>query len=124
MNMANNAVVRCVVADQVELYVLRQQVLVDLHVMPARPRAYPLILGRPWLMGMRVRQDWHHGELKLFTDKPHGQRVKCDMKTGQLLYFPDGTLEEEEQDGVEELSDEESFSSSEEDEVDDEYEEL
>ena len=38
-------------------------------------------------MGMRVRQDWHHGELELFTDKPHGQRVKCDIKTGQLLYF-------------------------------------
>ena len=46
------------------------------------------------------------------------------MKTGQLLYFPDGRLEEEEQDEVEELSDEESFSSSEEDEVDDAYEEL
>ena len=48
MNMANNAVVRCVgVVQQVELYVLGQQALVDLHVMPARPRAYPLILGRP-----------------------------------------------------------------------------
>ena len=44
------------------------------------------------------------------------------MKTGQLLYFLDGRLEEEGQDDVEEFSDEESFSSSEEDEVDDEYE--
>ena len=44
------------------------------------------------------------------------------MKTGELLYFLDGRLEEEEQDEVEELSDEESFSSSEEDEVGDEYE--
>ena len=75
-------------------------------------------------MGMRVRQDWHRGELKLYTDKPHGQRVKSDMKTGQLLYFPYGRLEEEEQDDVEEISDEESFFSSEEDEVDDEYKEL
>ena len=76
MNMANNAVVRCVgVAEQVKLYVLGQQVFVDLHVMPARPRAYPLILGRPWLMGMKVRQDWHRGELELFIDKPHGRRV-------------------------------------------------
>ena len=127
ITMENNAVVRCVgVPEQVDLYVLvlGQQVLVDLHVMPARPRAYPLILGRPWLMGMRVRQDWHRGELKLYTDKPHGQRVKSDMKTGQLLYFPYGRLEEEEQDDVEEISDEESFFSSEEDEFDDEYEEL
>ena len=68
-------------------------------------------LGRPWLMDMRVRQDWHRGELELFTNKPHGQKVKCDMKTGQLLYFPDGRLEEEEQDEVEEISYEESFSS-------------
>ena len=43
---------RCVgVAEQVELYMLGQEVLVDLHVMPARPRAYPLILGRPWFDG-------------------------------------------------------------------------
>ena len=48
ITMENNAVVRCVgVPEQVDLYVLvlGQQVLVDLHVMPARPRAYPLILG-------------------------------------------------------------------------------
>ena len=72
---------------------------------------FAYIGGRPWLMGMRVRQDWHRGELELFTDKPHGQRVKCDMKTGELLYFLDGRLEEEEQDEVEEISYEESFSS-------------
>ena len=36
MNMENNAEVRCVgVVEQIELYVLGQQVLVDLHVMPA-----------------------------------------------------------------------------------------
>ena len=45
MNMANNVVVRCVriANSQVQMYVLGQQVnLVDLHVIPARTRAYPL----------------------------------------------------------------------------------
>ncbi len=61
---------------------------------------------------MRVRQVWHHGELELFTDRPHGQRLKCEMKTRQLLYLPVESLEEEQ----EEVSDEESYPSSEEDE--------
>ena len=58
---------------------------------------------------MIVRQDWHREEIELLTNKPHGLRVKYDMNIGRLLYFP------EEQDDVEELLDEESFSSSEED---------
>mgnify|MGYP007084829817 FL=1 len=41
-----------------------------------KTRAYPLILGRPWLRGVRVRQDWHRKELELLVDRPHGQRVK------------------------------------------------
>ena len=44
-----------------------------------------------------------------------GQRVKCDMKTGQLLYLPDESLEEE-QENIEEVSNEECYPSSEEDE--------
>ena len=53
VNLANNAIVRCVsVAKQVELCAI------SLDRFPCHA-----ILGRPWLVGMRVRQDWHHGEL-------------------------------------------------------------
>ena len=41
--------------------------------------------------------------------------MKCDMKTGQLLYLPDESLEEE-QENIEEVSNEECYPSSEEDE--------
>ena len=47
--------------------------------MPARSNVYPFILGRVWLMGMSVKQDWHRRELELFIDRPHHERVKCDM---------------------------------------------
>ena len=68
--MANNAIVNCLgVVKRVKVKVCRVQLEVDMYVMPVKGEGYPLILGQPWLMGMKARQDWDTGALELRPQK-------------------------------------------------------
>ena len=59
VRMANSTCVKCLgVIHDLEMNVLGQKSIMDMHVMPARLGAYPIILGRPWLIAIRSRQDW------------------------------------------------------------------
>ena len=54
VRMANSTRVKCLgVIHELEMNVLGQKAIMDIHVMPARLGAYPIILGRPWLVAMR-----------------------------------------------------------------------
>ncbi|MCO5550091.1 hypothetical protein L7F22_003570 [Adiantum nelumboides] len=59
------------------------EVNVDIYVMPSKGEGYPIILGRPWLMAMKAKQDWGTGLLKL--QSPKGKEVFYNMKTGTQL---------------------------------------
>ncbi|RYA39549.1 hypothetical protein DD606_25765 [Enterobacter cloacae complex sp. GF14B] len=57
--MANNAKVKCVgVVSAVKIKAFNTKVEVDLFVMLTKGEGYPLILGRPWLISMKAKQDW------------------------------------------------------------------
>ena len=53
----------------------------DVFVMPTKGEGYPMILGRPWLMAMKAKQDWGTGVLKIQGSK--GKEICYNMKTGK-----------------------------------------
>ena len=68
--MANNVVVNCFgVIKKVKVEVCGVQLELDMYVMLVKGEGYPLILGWPWLMGMKARQDWDTGALELRPQK-------------------------------------------------------
>ena len=78
--MENNVSVKCVgVCKGIRVTVCGIRVATDMYVIPAKGEGYPVILGRPWLIAMRVRQDWEKGTLVLKPprkgDKPRGTIV-------------------------------------------------
>lgn len=93
VKMANSTKVRCLgCIEYLEVNVGGQKATLDFHVMPAKCSAYPIILGHPWLIGMKTRQDWHNGLLELYMDQPAEERVIFDMKMGKVIQ---GGAEEE-----------------------------
>ncbi|MCO5603261.1 hypothetical protein L7F22_057410 [Adiantum nelumboides] len=54
---------------------------VDIYVMSTKGEGYPIILGRPWLMAIKAKQDWGTGLLKMQSSK--GKEVFYNMKTGK-----------------------------------------
>ena len=85
--MANNATVRCLgVINNVRIKVCGVEVEVDMYVMPSKGEGYPIILGRPWLIAMKARQDWERGVLELNPHRCTGRRGKSilyNMKEGR-----------------------------------------
>ena len=56
--MANNVSVKFVgVCKGIKFNVCGIKVVVDMYVIPAKGEGYPIILGRPWLIAMNVKQD-------------------------------------------------------------------
>ena len=54
VRMANSTRVKCLdFIHDLEMNLLGQKSIIDMHVMPARLGAYPIILMRPWLIAMR-----------------------------------------------------------------------
>ncbi|MCO5594979.1 hypothetical protein L7F22_049016 [Adiantum nelumboides] len=49
---------------------------VDMYVLPARGEGYPIILGRPWLIAMNVRQDWESRTLLLKPPRKKGKSIQ------------------------------------------------
>ncbi|MCO5593318.1 hypothetical protein L7F22_047328 [Adiantum nelumboides] len=85
--MANNVRVACVgKVNGMKVFAFGIAVSVDAYVIPTKGEGYPLILGRPWLMAMKARQDWETGSLELRpTQKVGGKQKKIvyDMKQGR-----------------------------------------
>jgi len=54
--------------------------VVDFFVMQAEERAYPIILGRPWLMAIHAKQDWESGLMSIY-DKNNACTIVYNMKT-------------------------------------------
>lgn len=75
--------------------VLGVEAEIDVHVMLAEPDAYPLILGRPWLIATNTSQHWGAGTLVIH---PKGSRkIKFDIKAGKPLEMDyESTADEEE----------------------------
>ncbi|MCO5597414.1 hypothetical protein L7F22_051491 [Adiantum nelumboides] len=72
--MANNLKVKCVdIINAVRFKVFNIEVDVDIYVMPTKGESYPIILGRPWLMAIKAKQDWGSGLLKM--QSPKGKEV-------------------------------------------------
>ena len=57
------------------------EVDVDIFVMPTKGEGYPIILGRPWLMAMKAKQDWGTGVIQMKNAK--GRPILYDMKSGR-----------------------------------------
>ncbi|MCO5569099.1 hypothetical protein L7F22_022806 [Adiantum nelumboides] len=78
--MANNIKVKCLgIVNAVRVKAFNIEVDMDIYVMPTKGEGYPIILGRPWLMAMKAKQDWGTGLLKLRS--PKGKEVFYNMKT-------------------------------------------
>ena len=78
--MANNTNVHCVgVIKALKVKTLGTEVTVDVFVMPTKGEVYPMILGRPWLMAMKAKQDWGTGVIRL--QGPQGKEIHYNMKT-------------------------------------------
>ncbi|MCO5547411.1 hypothetical protein L7F22_000860 [Adiantum nelumboides] len=57
--LANNSKVKCLgIIKDVHITVLDVFAKVDFYVMPSKGEGFPLILGRPWLMGVNADQKW------------------------------------------------------------------
>ena len=57
------------------------EVMVDVFVMPTKGEGYSMILGRPWLMAMKAKQDWGIGVIKI--QGPKGKEIRYNMNTGK-----------------------------------------
>ncbi|MCO5556861.1 hypothetical protein L7F22_010415 [Adiantum nelumboides] len=71
---------------------------VDMYVLPARGEGYPIILGRPWLIAMNVRQDWESRTLLLKPPRKEGKSIQTivyNMKEGRKESSELETLENE-----------------------------
>ena len=80
--LANNTNVRCVgVIKALKVKTLGTEVVIDVFVMPTKGEGYPMILGRPWLMAMKAKQDWGTGVIKI--QGPKGKEIRYNMKTGR-----------------------------------------
>lgn len=97
VRMANSSRVNCLgVINDLEINVLGQKAIMDIHIMPAKLGAYPTILGRASLISMRSRQDWYRGCIDILVDRPKNKRITYDMKKGKVLEMderPDVELE-------------------------------
>ena len=51
----------------------------DIFVMPTKGEGYPMILGRPWVMAMKAKQDWGTEVIRL--QGPKGKEIHYNMKT-------------------------------------------
>ncbi|MCO5591846.1 hypothetical protein L7F22_045839 [Adiantum nelumboides] len=79
---ANNLKVKCIgIINAVRVKAFNIEVDVDIYVMPTKGEGYPIILGRPWLMAIRAKQDWGTGLLKM--QSPKGKEVFYNMKMGK-----------------------------------------
>ncbi|MCO5588643.1 hypothetical protein L7F22_042600 [Adiantum nelumboides] len=59
---------------------------VDMYVLLARGEGYPIILCRPWLIAMNVRQDWESRTLLLKPPRKEGKSIQTivyNMKEGR-----------------------------------------
>ena len=85
--LANNVKVKCAgVIHDLKVKVCGVEVAIDVYVMPAKGEGYPLILGRPWLIAMKARQDWETGMLVLNPHKQPGKggrAILYNMKEGR-----------------------------------------
>ena len=92
--MANNVKVRCVgIVNAVRVKAFDTEVDVDIFVMPTKGEGYPIILGRPWLMAMKAKQDWDTGTIQMKDAKGNG--ILYDMKSGQQRNMDLETTEDE-----------------------------
>ena len=118
--MANNVVVNCVgKIRNLKVKVCGVQVEVDIYVMPMRGEGYPLILGRPWLLAIKARQDWETGALELRPSKglhEKSRSIVYNMKEGRQESLEIETTTNEEKTSGSESSIIEAESSSEADE--------
>ncbi|MCO5569051.1 hypothetical protein L7F22_022757 [Adiantum nelumboides] len=90
VKMENSSRVKCLgVIHDLEINFLGQRAVVDIHTMLAKLGAYPVILGRPWLIAMRSWQDWYRGCIDLFVDWSKDKKIRYDMKTSQVLEIDD-----------------------------------
>ena len=80
--MANNTNVHCVgVINALKVKTLGTKVMVDVFVMPFKEEGYLMILGRPWLMAMKAKQDWGTRVIKLQGTK--GKEIRYNIKMGK-----------------------------------------
>ncbi|MCO5603881.1 hypothetical protein L7F22_058035 [Adiantum nelumboides] len=71
---------------------------VDMYVLPARGEGYPIILGRPWLIAMNVRQDWESRTLLLKPPRKEGKSIQTivyNVKEGRKESLELETSEDE-----------------------------
>ena len=61
--------------------------MVDFNVMRAKENAYPVILGRPWLIATGANQNWEIG-LLVVPDKARGKKVIYDMRLKESHFHP------------------------------------
>ena len=92
--MANNTNVDCVgVIKALKVKTLGTEVIVDIFVMPTKGEGYFMILGRPWLMAMKAKQDWSIGVIRL--QGPKGKGIHYNMKTRKQQELDLEVLEDE-----------------------------
>ena len=111
--MANNVKVRCVgIVNAVRVKAFNTEVDVDIFVMPTKGEGYPIILGRPWLMAMKAKQDWGTGMIQMkdakgrpiLYDMKSGRRRDMDLETSKDEFSSDTSITSEEESTVTEES--------------------
>ncbi len=75
LKMANKRVVRPEgVINSVVITIMRVSTIVDFHVVLEEDGAYPMILGRPWLTKLHVKNYWREGYMTIGVH-PNRQKV-------------------------------------------------
>ena len=88
MRMANHKRVKCFgIAQDVRVRVLGIDCMVDFYVMRDKENAYPVILGRPWLIATGDNQNWETS-LLVVPDKARGKKVIYDMRLKESHFHP------------------------------------
>ncbi|MCO5587328.1 hypothetical protein L7F22_041277 [Adiantum nelumboides] len=78
VKMADNSKAKCLgMVRDVRVDALGVKQELDFYIMSFKGNGYPLILGRPWLIKMGVKQDWEIGEL---ICERAGKKIVYDMK--------------------------------------------
>ena len=73
---------RCVgVIKALKVKTLGIKATVDVFMMPTKGEGYPMVLGWPWLMAMKEKQDWGTGVMSL--QGPKGKEIHYNMKIGK-----------------------------------------
>lgn len=96
MRLANYSEAKCLgITQDVRIRIMGIECLIDFFVIKAGDNAYPIILGRQWLLTIGAKQDWEKRVITI-PDKVNKRNLVIDMVTRESYFHPREGEEESE----------------------------